>query len=75
MDKQRKTLREWRAYHNLTIQEVAKRAGIYHNTYSSWEKNPKMVRVSDIPKLAKAFNCDMDQIIFFEENPKLNFCS
>lgn len=67
----RRTLREWRAYLNLDKQDIAKKLDIHPSTYASWEGCPERIRVCDIERIAKAFECEAHEIIFFEKNPSL----
>ncbi|KGE18483.1 helix-turn-helix domain-containing protein [Paenibacillus wynnii] len=67
----RRTMREWRAYLNLSKQDVGRSLGIHPSTYAKWERNPEEIKVCDIERIADAFKCDPKEIIFFEGNPSL----
>lgn len=62
----KRTIREWRAYRFLGMEEVANKIGIHPSTYTKWEKHPEDIRMGDVPKLANAFDCAVEEIIFFE---------
>lgn len=72
MTSQKKTIREWRAYRKFTKKEVALSIGIHQSTYSKWEDNPSDIRIADIPRLAEAFQCHANEIIFLKTNRVLN---
>lgn len=65
----KRTLREWRAYRNFDKQTAAARMSVHPSTYANWESHPESIRVKNIPQIAGAFECQPDEIIFFEENP------
>lgn len=69
MPSQKRTLREWRAYLNLTKKEMSIRLEVHPSTYSNWEAKPMEIRLCDVYKLASALGCEPNEIIFFESKP------
>lgn len=65
----RRTLREWRAYRDLSKSEIAEKLGVTVLTYSTYEKHPEKMRIKDAAVLADLFGCEIQDIIFFENQP------
>ncbi|ETK29927.1 hypothetical protein ERIC1_1c34860 [Paenibacillus larvae subsp. larvae DSM 25719] len=72
MEVGRRTLREWRANRNYVKQDMAKALGIHPSTYAKWEKNPEEIKICDAIRIAEVLHCNIKDIIFFEDEPKLN---
>ncbi|MDQ1233315.1 transcriptional regulator with XRE-family HTH domain [Paenibacillus sp. SORGH_AS306] len=65
----RKTIREWRAFRKLTKTKIASELRIHVSTYTRMEDRPSSVSMEDAVKLSEVFQCEVGNIIFFEENP------
>lgn len=72
----KRTLKEWRAHHDLKMADVADYLGIHYVTYSKLEKNPELITIRQALLLAELFECETDEIIFFRVKPnfKLDKC-
>lgn len=44
---------------NLTQEEVAEKIGLTSRTYSAYESDASMIKVSTLIKLSKIFGCDI----------------
>lgn len=71
MKRTRRTMREWRAYLKMNKSDTAKKIGVHPSTYAGWEEYPTNIKMGDTIRIAQAFGCGVDQIVFFEENPNL----
>ena len=67
----KRTIREWLAYKKFTKQHVAGLLGVHGSTFDAWMRQPDKIRIKDAVKLADIFDCDVGEIIFFEEKPNL----
>lgn len=56
------TLKELRARHNMTQEEVAKALGVHPNTYRGWERDPSMIQISKVYSIAELFDVSIDDI-------------
>ena len=63
-----RTLREWRAIHNLSKSDMARRLKVHDSTYASMERNPEKITVQRAIQLSEIFGCPVRKIIFFEKN-------
>ena len=46
----------------LSQKELAERLGTVQSAISAWESGEKMPRASQLPELAKALNCSIDEL-------------
>ena len=49
------TLKEWRGLKGYTLKQVGEMIGVTNQTIANWESGESEPRISDIPKLRKAF--------------------
>ncbi|GIO42533.1 helix-turn-helix transcriptional regulator [Paenibacillus apis] len=77
MDKQRakthrrRTLREWRAFRRLSKTAISSRMGVHISTYTNIEEHPWEIKMKYAIKLAEIFECEVHDIIFFEQESNL----
>lgn len=64
MEKQRYSLRELRARHNLTQADMAKKIGISLTTYNNWENNFGRLSVNKANTVASILGVTLDEIFF-----------
>lgn len=64
MEKQRYSLRELRARHNLTQGDMAKKIGISLTTYNYWENNFGNLSVNKANMVASILGVTLDEIFF-----------
>lgn len=62
------TLKELRARHGLTQEQVAEKVGVATLTYRLWEQNPFKIQIGAVYRLAEIFNVKIDDI-FVGTNP------
>lgn len=62
-----KGLREKRLAAGLSQKNLADKLGIVQSAISAWESGEKMPRASQLPALAKALNCSIDELYNGEE--------
>lgn len=67
----KRTLREWRALKKMDKQDLATAIGVHPSTYAKWEDHPADIKIKEAVRIAEVLNCDVSDIIFFEQNPKL----
>lgn len=67
----KRTLREWRALKKLDKQDLATAIGVHPSTYAKWEDHPAEIKIKEAVRIAEVLNCNVSDIIFFEQNPKL----
>lgn len=56
------SLKELRARKNVTQRKVAEELDISYQTYNAWEKNPGIIKLSQLLKLCKYFEVSLDEI-------------
>ena len=72
MENQKRTIREWRAFRRLNKKKLAEFIGVSFPTYHKWENGRAgEIRFRQAILLSKAFQCEVDDIIFFEDEPNL----
>lgn len=64
MNQMKFKLKELRARYDLTQEQIAEKLRISTTTYSSWENNFGMVRLSKAKEIADLFNVRIDDIFF-----------
>lgn len=57
------SMKELRARHNLTQQEMANRLEISVATYNRWENNPDSMQIKDARKVCLILGVSMDEIL------------
>ena len=62
-----KGLREKRLAAGLSQKNLADKLGIVQSAISAWESGEKMPRASQLPALAKALGCSIDELYNGEE--------
>ncbi|MCM3492891.1 helix-turn-helix domain-containing protein [Paenibacillus lactis] len=67
-----RTIREWRAIHQLSKSDMARRLKVTPSTYANWEMNPEKITIQRAIELSEIFGCPVGKIIFFEKNRKFN---
>lgn len=70
MIKDRRTLREWRARLYKTKQDMAHLLNVHPSTYARWESKPEDIKMGDVARIITILDCEIDDIIFFEQNSK-----
>lgn len=69
MENTKRTLREWRVFRRLNKKKLAKFVGVSFPTYHKWENGRSgEIKFRQALILAMAFQCELDDIIFFEDN-------
>lgn len=68
-----RTLREWRVFRRATKAEIAQALGVHPSTYARMEDRPEDATVKEAILLAEFFECEVEEINFFELTSKLNF--
>ncbi|OPG98964.1 hypothetical protein B2I21_07350 [Chryseobacterium mucoviscidosis] len=68
-----RTLREWRVYRRLEKRIIAQALDVHPSTYARMEDRPEDVSVSEANVLADVFQCELQEINFFENTSKFNF--
>ncbi len=67
----KRTIREWLAYKEFSKQHVANLLGVHGSTFDAWMRQPDKMKIRHAVKLAEIFDCDVGDIIFFEDKPNL----
>jgi Predicted transcriptional regulators len=67
----RRTVREWRAFRRLTKTEIARRLDVHLSTYINMEDHPEEIKMKYANRLADIFECELHDIIFFEQQSNL----
>lgn len=57
-----KSLRKKRLAAGLSQKELADKLGIVQSAISAWESGEKMPRVAQLPELAAALHCTIDEL-------------
>ena len=55
---------QWRAVRGKTQKEMAELLGVHVNTYQKWERNPKIIDICHVQRLAEIFEVDINDIDF-----------
>ena len=58
------TVRQWRAVRGKTQKEMAELLGVHVNTYQKWERDPKIIDICHVQRLAEIFEADINNIDF-----------
>lgn len=61
---ERHTIREWKSLKRFTADEIAKKCGVSRVSVMNWMKDGGSIKMSHAIKLAEAFDCKLDDIIF-----------
>lgn len=61
---ERYTIREWKGLRGITSEKLAEMCNVSVKTISNWQKDGGSIKMSHAYKLAKAFGCSLEQIIF-----------
>lgn len=67
----RRTVREWRAFRKYSKSAMAAQLGVHGSTYRRIEDNPDQLSLSEALRLAEVLDCQVGEIIFFENNPNI----
>ena len=56
------SLKELRARHNLTLQDMANKLGLSYQSYCAWEKNISNVKLSNVMRVAEILQVQVSEI-------------
>lgn len=58
------TMKQWRRLKGYSQKEMAKRCGVFINTYINWEKAPEKLTIEKGHIVANALGISFDDIVF-----------
>lgn len=61
---ERYTIREWKGLRGISSEKLAEMCDVSAKSIANWQKDGGSIKISHAYKLAKAFGCTLDQIIF-----------
>ena len=62
---ERYTIREWKGLRGYTSEQLAEKCGVSRVTVANWMKDSSNIALKHAYKLAQAFGCSIEQILFF----------
>ncbi|EDP24817.1 helix-turn-helix transcriptional regulator [Parvimonas micra] len=71
-DKMKFTLRQARTFAGITQSEMAEKLGMTEKTYIQYEKYRRIFRMDDAYKFSEIVGIDLDKIIFFDKELRIN---
>ena len=66
------TMKQWRRLKGLSQKEMAKRCGVFINTYFNWEQAPEKLTIEKTHIIADALGVTYNDIIFVNDDTKCN---
>ncbi|QUL57526.1 helix-turn-helix transcriptional regulator [Paenibacillus tritici] len=68
----KKTLREWRVKRFKSKQDLAELLNVHPSTYAKMELKPEEMRLRHLVLIVDYLECNLSDILFFEQNSKNN---
>ncbi|MEK3699305.1 MULTISPECIES: helix-turn-helix transcriptional regulator [unclassified Paenibacillus] len=68
----KKTLREWRVKRFKSKQDLAELLDVHPSTYAKMELKPEEMRLRQLVLIVDFLECNLSDILFFEQNSKNN---